>query len=297
MNTEHINTITSAPKIDIKNVKTIPNNGSTENFTNSCLFISLQHFFNRTNIPSLLPYRNILVYELRKIGNFPGKNGEMFDSNSHGHLLCLTRISTRFSLKIFVYSNTNENLVYQRGNGQNIVKILQFGINHFELIDDSSLTSIKHNIQEKNFVSKNENINKMFEKIKDINNKINDTELKIIKDEYQRNDIQDRIANYKCIVDNLDLDTQNIINNVKNIDFIIQNNTNDDISYLVIEKLHISAEKEQIRETKNECTKEILNLEKQLECINQTIKSAKDIIQTYRKEILDINNLINKMFD
>lgn len=122
--------------INLKTVKTQANNGSIEGYSNSCLFISIRDFLHSTTKRDLRDYKNITVHEIRKIGDYPGDNNEMFDSNKPDHLVCLNKICQKFSLTIIIYNSQYSSIVTKVGNGNNIVRILQFGVIHFELIVD-----------------------------------------------------------------------------------------------------------------------------------------------------------------
>ncbi len=119
-------------------VQTILNNGSAENMTNQCFWISILQFLKKN-----LNFSDLTLKTLREtIGRLDKSSRHtLFDSNDPIFRHAASLVAEIFDLTITIYpvnSNGkilyNGNLIDKIGNGINKVNIAQFGIYHFQLI-------------------------------------------------------------------------------------------------------------------------------------------------------------------
>ena len=156
---------------DIRIVKTVDNNmGSRDGMTNQCFWISVLQYLQKNGYPDLT------LRELRRQARLDKRTEhEMFDTDylikkNNGKIPIFfnaaNRIASRYGLRIQIYSvNHNGEVIQPRGiigNGENLVEIAQFGLTHFELIDDTDGESFIPAIPIKGNLTKN-NSNKIIE--------------------------------------------------------------------------------------------------------------------------------------
>lgn len=119
-------------------IKTIRNDGQKDGMTNQCLFISILDFIIR-NINNTLTLR-----DLRNVGGLDKSTEHtMCDTKNNIFINAIKAICIEFGLVIIVlpidYNGNilyNGNIIDTYGEGNHIVRIAQFGLNHFELISD-----------------------------------------------------------------------------------------------------------------------------------------------------------------
>jgi hypothetical protein len=113
---------------------TISNNGCCEDYINSCIWISIQHY--------LIHVKNIQisVSKIREIAHFPGNNFDDFDFNNEDHMKCMQSFLKGQHLSLIFYFVKEEDnrltLSYLTDDhiyGENIIPIVSSG-NHFELL-------------------------------------------------------------------------------------------------------------------------------------------------------------------
>ena len=131
--------LSQAPQLQRK-VKTISNTGSREDMTNQCFWISILDYLRRNGHPYLT------LRELREnAGLGADTEHEMFNMDD-GQMIfynAATLIAEIYNLSIQIYSanrygefaitDSPRGLI---GSGYNLVELAQFGIGHFELIDN-----------------------------------------------------------------------------------------------------------------------------------------------------------------
>ena len=119
-------------------IKTIPNDGRDGDMTNQCFFISILDYIKRNGYST---------YTLRDVRNVSGLDirteHTMCDTMNDIYIDAINKICNVFELVIIVlpidYNGKilyNGNIIDTFGKGSNIVRIAQFGLNHFELISD-----------------------------------------------------------------------------------------------------------------------------------------------------------------
>jgi len=119
-------------------IKTIPNDGRDGDMTNQCFFISILDYIKRNGYST---------YTLRDVRNVSGLDisteHTMCDTMNDIYIDAINEICNVFELVIIVlpidYNGKilyNGNIIDTFGKGSNIVRIAQFGLNHFELISD-----------------------------------------------------------------------------------------------------------------------------------------------------------------
>jgi hypothetical protein len=125
-------------------VKTIPNSGSLENMSNQCFWISILDYLQSHC------HEKLTLRELRTNAGLNSKTEHMmFDTNyliNKGNenipifFNAANRIAGIYDIQIEVYSVNREGIVINQrdeiGASKNIVPIAQFGLQHFELIDN-----------------------------------------------------------------------------------------------------------------------------------------------------------------
>lgn len=303
--------------INLKTVRTQPNGGQAEDFSNACLFISIRDFLHSTNDRTLQKHKNISVKELRQIGEFPGANNEMFDCKKSGHLECLEKICNHFSLTVIFYNSQYTNLVFSVGKGRNVVRILQTGIVHFEFIIDyeevDQLNAIKSAPKLPTIKSVNDSKQESIQKpnpneqttdsyLKNITfniDKIKSTEVCIVSRENEILNMKDTIDNFKSIIANLTFNLDGLKNNIVSIDFVIQDQVEGEIysniAGLIEEKGILSNEIKQFEQIKNEYLQKISLLEKKINIHSLEVENFKKTIRTLKDEIKMCNEFINKL--
>ena len=124
--------------MNTNSIKTLPNNGQEDGMTHQCFFISVKDFIKR-NINN-----TVTLKYLRDVGGL-GKSSEhtMCDTRNNIYINAINEICNVFELVIIVlpidYNGNilyNGNIIDTFGKGHHIVRIAQFGLNHFELISD-----------------------------------------------------------------------------------------------------------------------------------------------------------------
>jgi len=135
-------------------VNTIRNNGKLEGMTNQCFWISILHYLRLNNISP-----NITLKQIRKeAGLSEETENTMFDDNSDIFINAVNKIIKKYSLVIHSYQVDRDGIITNFGNiypstitdaivngkkyddlykRKNIVDIVNFGEDHFELIDDN----------------------------------------------------------------------------------------------------------------------------------------------------------------
>jgi hypothetical protein len=140
-------------------IKTIRNNGQKDGMTNQCLFISILDFIIR-NINNTLTLKH-----LRDVGGLDTSSEHtMCDTINNIYINAINEICDVFELVIIVLPiDYNGNILYNGtiidtfGKGYHIVRIAQFGLNHFELISDEGnnyrpMVTIKNEIIESSYL-------------------------------------------------------------------------------------------------------------------------------------------------
>jgi len=122
-------------------VRTIPNTGSLEGMTNQCFLISVLQYLQRNGHPALT-----LTQLKRLFGLGPDTDNMMFDvdeRNDRGHVYMFNAaamIALNYGLRIEIVGVRQDGEVLGPrgviGNGPNHLRIAQYGLAHFELIDD-----------------------------------------------------------------------------------------------------------------------------------------------------------------
>ena len=127
-----------------KRVKTVSNSGRMENMSLQCFWISILDYLRKHGRSTLT------LKELRRqAGLNRTTEHEMFDvdkKDSHGNLIfynAAVEIARIYNLNIQIFTADRRgnitNITAPRaniGSGTNLVQIAQFGLGHFELIDD-----------------------------------------------------------------------------------------------------------------------------------------------------------------
>ena len=125
-------------------VNTISNSGSLENMSNQCFWISILDYLQSHG------HEKLTLHELRSNAGLDSKTERMmFDTNyliNKGNenipifFNAANRIAGIYDIQIEVYSVNREGIVINQrdeiGASKNIVPIAQFGLQHFELIDN-----------------------------------------------------------------------------------------------------------------------------------------------------------------
>jgi hypothetical protein len=153
-------------------IKTIRNNGQKDGMTNQCLFISILDFIIR-NINNTLTLKH-----LRDVGGLDTSSEHtMCDTINNIYINAINEICDVFELVIIVLPiDYNGNILYNGtiidtfGKGYHIVRIAQFGLNHFELISDEGdnyrpMVTIKNEMIESSYLrSLSDELEELFNK-------------------------------------------------------------------------------------------------------------------------------------
>ena len=188
----------------------IRNNGQAEGLINQCMFISLLQYLKNNG-------HNLTLHNLRDIAGLDSSTEkQIFDINNEFHRNSLEKLSTVFNLTIVFIPISSDNIVQYNGeiidvigNGQNIVRICQFGTYHFQLLSEIPSNESTDNLSD----DKKPLIwyNGKFYKLNDIDPTILETMLNII-------DVQSNIKNLEYEESNMISRNRELYNQQKEYD-------------------------------------------------------------------------------
>lgn len=135
--------------------KTISNNGSINQFSNSCIWISVWHFIKYVQNNELID-----VAQIRKDAEFNYPNNQEFDLDIPAHKDSLVKLLNKYNLCIHIYyANTKKDnnkwlgaiaLIFgdAQMDGFNVIPVVAYG-SHFELIVSGTETTLPLELNQK----------------------------------------------------------------------------------------------------------------------------------------------------
>jgi hypothetical protein len=233
-------------------VKTIRNSGSLEKMTNQCFWISILNYLQRHG------HETLTLKQLRTNAGLDSTTENiMFDTDIPIFFDAANKIANFYKIQIEVYTVDHEGIVINQrnnipidGNSTNIVPIAQFGLQHFELIDeagndfipaipiDGKLTTTKDIILDDNTSNQlndeiKENLNKITELTEQLNKFIEEYNNSSTTKGYIEK--SSTILNkQKCLdvfnkeIEKTDLTIKNLLNNIRGYE-----NINLSIKYII----------------------------------------------------------------
>tara|TARA_B100000674_G_scaffold484212_1_gene489284 strand:- start:430 stop:1536 length:1107 start_codon:yes stop_codon:yes gene_type:complete len=96
------------------------NNGTIENYTNSCMWISILQYLN--NVLNI----DINIHELRDMGKMSRyENHSIFDADIPRHLEGLQNVANAFNLEIVCYNVDGDKTLYDRDNVVSLARVIK----------------------------------------------------------------------------------------------------------------------------------------------------------------------------
>lgn len=293
--------------------ETIGNNGSIENYSNQCLFISIFHY-----LKYVMNNTSVTVKNIRTIAGLDETTGHtMFDKDDERFKNCLNKIANHYNVQInFYYYNNVENrkiwlsdIKHVYGNSVNIISIVTFRL-HFELIVSMPKLRVKYNYNKLNsdgwkivrhtinhktdMYNKNNNT----QNNKHVNNNINSkNEHNIINNKF------DTIINNKNAQNNNVnlIDANNNVNKLSgkiNIISACLNNLNLEYDNYIGQRIMIENELRNAKTNLESRTKYLLMLEKRVDKYKESVQEQIAIvsvdISTYTHHIDDFTEALNR---
>lgn len=284
------------------NVKviTIPNNGSMENMSNQCFWISILQYLNT------FPHIDLTLKSLRNLAEL-NTNTEhiMFDNTNRKFRNAVNKICDIFNIQIICIPVDSKGFVLYNGNiiakyGDNLecIYLANYGLYHFEFIVDiiSSETLYNNNFEPLIYKKSNSNLVKLkeienyqdkeilLESLFSVMHKIDEKIIKNVKN-------KQKIKNIKKIIDEIILvaksDFMKTIEKIKFINLLlIQNTQKDDVFFTYL--LYIK----DINEIIDLCDKQLFSINNKY---NNYKNDLNKIINEKQEQIEIINNIINRM--
>jgi hypothetical protein len=233
-------------------VKTIRNSGSLEKMTNQCFWISILNYLQRHG------HETLTLKQLRTNAGLDSTTENiMFDTDIPIFFDAANKIANFYKIQIEVYTVDHEGIVINQrnnipidGNSTNIVPIAQFGLQHFELIDeagndfipaipiDGKLTTTKDIILDDNTSNQlndeiKENLNKITELTEQLNKFIEEynnssTTKGYIEKSSTIPNKQECLDVFNKEIEKTDLTIKNLLNNIRGYE-----NINLSIKYII----------------------------------------------------------------
>ena len=288
------NMIMSVLRNNNTNFLPLHNNGSVDQYSNSCMWLSILQYLN------LVLGNQITINEIRNIGRVYDNN-QMFDAKIENHWNGILEIARVFDLEIFIipinihnpnYLTQNNGFKESIGNGRHKVNIVAYGM-HFELIlysEDHRINLLDYIVDDK----KEKYINEIKEDKKvliynpDINDyeDINNITEKIKIFENDKKIVYDSIKNIELLLK--DVDATVYKNNLENELKLYKSN----ILLLSSEINVLKAKKEKLNKLLIKQTNELFNKNnKNNKNSNGVRKLLENNIEEIRKNIRIIKNL------
>ena len=286
------NKIMNELNIQNTNFLALHNNGSVDQYTNSCMWLSILQYLN------IILGNQITINEIRNIGRVYDNN-QMFDAKNNNHWNGILEIARVFYLEIFIipinihntnYLTLNNGFKESIGNGRNKVNIVSYGL-HFELIlysedhrinlldnivDDKKEKYINESKEDKKVLVYNPDINN-YEDIRNITEKI-----KILEND--KKIVYDNIKNIELLLN--DFDAAVYKNNLENELKLYKSK----ILLYSSEINVLKAKKEKLNQLLIKQTNELFNKKKK-EKNNEVRKLLENNVEEIRKNIKIIKEL------
>lgn len=205
-------------------VSTVHNDGQSEGLINQCMFISLLEYLQNNS------WNDLSLHDLRNYAGLDSSTeNQVFDINNEYHIKSLEKLSVLFNLTLVFIPITRNNFVAYNGelinvigNGQNIVRICQFGTYHFQLLLDKQTNEPSNEFSDNLSDDKKPLLwyNEKFHKLSEIDPAILENMLNIIE-------IQSKISSLEFEEGNLILQHSKLYN--QQLDYTSENTVLDNI--------------------------------------------------------------------